>query len=86
MKALSSFQLAYSVLPEDIGLTVGAKDGLFMVMQHLYGAMVSLADLCCFGKAKSALSKAHGWTSASALVKFSMLARLLVFGPTNIFT
>ena len=86
MQALASFQEAYVNLPQDMGLAGGGKEGLHLVMQHLYGAMAALAQLCCFGKAKPALTKVHKRTTAHALVQFSMLAGLLVFGPINMFT
>ena len=86
MQALASFQEAYVNLPQDMGLAVGGKDGLHLVMQHLYGAMAALAQLFCFSKAKPALTKVHERTTAHALVHFSMLAGLLVFGPINMFT
>jgi hypothetical protein len=86
MQALASFQEAYVNVPQEMGLAVGGKDGLPLVMQHLYGAMAALAQLCCFGEAKRALTKVHERTTAHALVKFSMLAGLLVFGPINMFT
>ena len=88
MQALASFQQAYANLSDEEtpGPVNSGNSGIFLVMQHLYGAMAALAHLCCYGEARPGLTKVHKAITMFGTVQLNMLAGLLVFGPINFFT